>query len=82
MGGKGNAGDCGPDCPMHPNPTAWKTDDTMRVTHHYNQKEIMTAWKLYGIMSSSLLLIGLVVTGLGISDDIHLIILLNIFVQP
>ena len=48
---------------MHPN--AWKTDDTLKVTHHYDQKEITTAWKLYGILSASLLLIALIVISLG-----------------
>ena len=57
---------CGPDCPMHPN--AWTTDDTLKVTHHYSdQKETMIAVKLLSIMASSLLLIALMVTCLGIS---------------
>ena len=58
---------CGPDCPIETN--AWKTDDTLKVIHHHSldQKEIMIALKLLGIMASSLLLIGLMVTGLGIS---------------
>ena len=54
---------CGPDCPMHPN--AWRTDDILRVTHHYDQKEITTAWKLFGILSASLLLIAMMVVSLG-----------------
>ena len=54
---------CDDDCPMHPN--ALTTDDTLKVSHHYDQKELMIALKLYGIMASSLLLIGLMVTGLG-----------------
>ena len=44
---------------------AWKTDDTLKVTHNYNQEEMLIGLKLYGIMSSSLLLVGLLVTGLG-----------------
>ena len=60
----GNWGDCGPDCVMHDD--AWTTDDTMKVTHHYDETEISIALKLYVIMSSSLLLIGLMVTCLGI----------------
>ena len=64
---------CAADCPLHPN--AWTSDDTLRVTYNYNQKEIMTAWKLYGIMSSSLLLISLMVTGLGTRK------LLNIYMK-
>ena len=45
---------------------AWTTDDTVKVTHHYSdQKEIMIAVKLLGIMASSLLLIALMVTCLG-----------------
>ena len=52
-------------CRMHPNPDAWMTDETLKVRHNYNQKEMMTTLKLYGIMSSSLLFIGLVVTRLG-----------------
>ena len=61
----GNWGDCGPDCVMHDD--AWTRDDTMKVTHHYkDETEISIAMKLYVIMSSSLLLIGLMVTCLGI----------------
>ena len=57
---------CGPDCPIETN--AWKTDDTLKVTHHYfDQKEGMIALKLHGIMASSLLLIALMVKLLGIS---------------
>ena len=59
-----NIGYCGSDCPMHPD--AFETDNTLTVTHHYDQKEITVALKLYGIMSSSLLFIGLIVIGLGI----------------
>ena len=55
---------CGPDCPIEAN--AWKTDDTMKVTHGVDQKEMVIALKLHGILASSLLLIGLMVTGLGI----------------
>ena len=55
---------CGPDCPIEAN--AWKTDDTMKVTHGIDQKEMMIALKLHGILASSLLLIGLMVIGLGI----------------
>ena len=64
---KGNVatwGFCGPDCPIEAN--AWKTDDTLKVTTGVDQKEIMIALKLHGILASSLLLIGLMVTGLGI----------------
>ena len=55
--------ECGPDCPFEKN--AWKTDDTLKFTASFNPKEIMIAVKLHGIMASSLLLIGLMVTGLG-----------------
>ena len=61
----GNWADCGPDCPMHPNPNIWMTDDTLKVTHHDDQNLIMIALKLYGIMSTSLALIALLVTFLG-----------------
>ena len=45
----------------------WSKDDTLKVTHHkFDQKEMMVAVKLLGIMGSSLLLISLIVTGLGI----------------
>ena len=48
-------------------PFAFTTDNTLKVTHHnFDTKEIMIALKLHGIMSSSLLLIGLMVIGLGI----------------
>ena len=57
-------GFCGPDCPIEAN--AWKAEDTLKVTHDVDQKEIMVALKLHGILASSLLLIGLMVTGLGI----------------
>ena len=55
--------ECGPDCPFEKN--AWKTDDTLKFTASLNQREIMIAVKLLGIIASSLLLIGLMVTGLG-----------------
>ena len=51
---------------MHPN--AFTIDDTLKATHHnFDQKELMIAVKLLGMIKSSLLLIGLMVTGLGIS---------------
>ena len=57
---------CGPDCPIETN--AWKTDDTLKVTHHkVDLKDTMIALKLLGIMSFSLLLIALMVKVLGIS---------------
>ena len=58
-----NIGFCGPDCPMHPN--AFRNDDTLKVTHHYDQKQLTITLKLLGIMTSSLLLIGLMVICLG-----------------
>ena len=59
-------GFCGPDCPIETN--AWKTDDTLKVTHHkVDLKDTMIALKLLGIMSFSLLLIALMVKVLGIS---------------
>ena len=58
-----NIGFCGPDCPMHP--YAFRNDDTLKVTHHYDQKQLTVTLKLLGIMGSSLLLIGLMVTGSG-----------------
>ena len=65
-GGIEGWGFCGPECPIHPN--GFTSDDTLKVTHHnFDQREIMIALKLLGIMASSLLLIGLMVTGLGIS---------------
>ena len=61
-------GFCGPDCPIETN--AWKTDDTLKVTHHIvDQKEIKIALRLLGIMATSLLLIGLMVTWLGRSTS-------------
>ena len=48
----------------------WMTDNTLKVTYHnLDQKEIRVALKLLGIMSSSLLLIGLMVTWLGRSTS-------------
>ena len=48
----------------------WKTDNTLKVTrHNLKKKEIRVALKLLGIMSSSLLLIGLMVTWLGRSTS-------------
>ena len=69
MEGEGNWGYCGPDCPVDVNP--WTTDDTLKVTqyHYLDQKEGVTAVKLYGIMASSLLLIALMVKLLGISGS-------------
>ena len=50
----------------HIGENTWTTDDTLKVTHHnMNQKEIMIALKLYGIMASSLLLSGLIVSRIG-----------------
>ena len=63
-----NIGFCGPDCPMHP--YAFRNDDTLKVTHHYDQKQLTITLKLLGIMGSSLLLIGLMVTCLGKSFGI------------
>ena len=61
-------GYCGKKCPVDVNP--WSTDGNVKVTHHnFDQQEILTALKLYGIMSSSLLLIGIMVAGLGISRN-------------
>ena len=61
---------CGPDCPMHHSALkTFTTDDTLVVTYHYNQNEIMMTLKLYGIMAVSLLLIGLMITGLGIHSE-------------
>ena len=57
-------GNCGPGCPSEDD--AWLTDDTLKVTHGIDQKEMMIALKLHGILASSLLLIGVMVTGLGI----------------
>ena len=57
---------CSKDCPVDVIP--WYPDNTLKVTHHYSdQKETMIVVKLLGIMASSLLLIGLMVTCLGIS---------------
>ena len=71
--GNGGIGNCAPDCPNHPN--ALTTDDTLKVTHHaWDQKEIMLALKLFGIMALSLFLIGLMFEGLGItgSEMLHI----------
>ena len=54
---------CGPDCPMHPN--AFTPDNTMKVTHKLDRKEKIIALKLLGVMAVSLILIGLMFTGLG-----------------
>ena len=60
---RGNWADCGPDCPRHPN--AWMTDDTLKLTRQLNQEEMSIGLKLYAIITSSLIIIGLVVTCLG-----------------
>ena len=57
-------GYCGPGCPSEDD--AWLTNNTLKVTHDVDQREMMTALKLHGILASSLLLIGVMVTGLGI----------------
>ena len=72
IGGEGNWGYCGPDCPMHPlHPDALTTDETLKVTHHHevDQEEIMISVKLIGVMSSSLILLALMMKGLGISGS-------------
>ena len=60
---------CGPDCPIETN--AWKTDDTLKITHHrdMDQKQVMISAKLIGVMSSSLILLALMMRGLGISGS-------------
>ena len=64
----GTWGDCGPGCPFKDD--AWSTDDTLKVTQNYfDQKEVMIAVKLYGIMASSLLLLALMVKLLGMSGS-------------
>ena len=58
--------DCGPDCPLHP--SVFTTDNTLKVAHdNMDQNEIEIALKLFGIIASSLILIGLMVTGLSMS---------------
>ena len=49
---------------MHPD--VLTADDTMTVTHQYDQIELIITLKLFGIISSSLILFGLVITILGI----------------
>ena len=49
---------------MHPD--VLTADDTMRVTHQYDQIELMITLKLFGIISSSLIIFGLVITIIGI----------------
>ena len=64
--GLGTWGNCGPGCPLIED--AWSTDDTLKVTHHsVDQKEVMIALRLFGILASSLLLIALMIKFLGIS---------------
>ena len=54
---------CLPGCPFLAD--AWTTDDTLRVTHGLGSEEILIDLKIYGIVASSLLLIGLMVKVLG-----------------
>ena len=58
---------CGPDCPIETN--AWKTDDTLKITHNrdMDQKQKIMSARLIGIMSSSLILLALLMKGLGTS---------------
>ena len=50
--------------PMHDD--AWKIDETLEVTHpNLNQEEKLVGLKLCGIVSSSLLFTGIMVTRLG-----------------
>ena len=61
-----NWGDCSENCPVDVN--SWSSDNTLTLKVTYNNldlKNIMIAVKLLGIMGSSLLVIGLLVTGLG-----------------
>ena len=48
---------------------AWKTDDTLKITHYReaDQRLIMMSARLIGVMSSSLILLALMMKGLGIS---------------
>ena len=66
-GGWVGRGNCGPGCPIETN--AWKTDDTLKITHNrdMDQKQKMMLVRLIGIMSSSLILLGLMIRVLGIS---------------
>ena len=59
-------GNCGKNCPVASDVNPWSTDETLKVIHdNKNQREIMIGIKLLGIMSSSLFLLGLMVTELG-----------------
>ena len=60
---------CGPDCPIETN--AWKTDETLKITHKrdMDQKQVMISARLIGVMSSSLILLALMMKGLGISGS-------------
>ena len=64
---------CSVDCPMNDDPMdgdVFITDDTLKVTHHnLDQREVKIALRLLGIMATSLLLIGLMVTWLGRSTS-------------
>ena len=59
----GNRRICGPKCPLKDD--AWKVDDTLTLHLHYDVTERIKTVKLFGILSSSLLLVGIMVTGLG-----------------
>ena len=61
-------GYCGPACASKDD--AWSFDNTVKVTHHnLDQREVKIALRLLGIMATSLLLIGLMVTWLGRSSS-------------
>ena len=75
-------GVCSENCPVDEDP--WSFDNTLKVTHHnLDKKEIKIALRLLGIMATSLLLIGLMVTWLGRSTSkIYLKDVIIILVQP
>ena len=55
---------CGAKCPLKDD--AWREDNTLTIRQYNDEKEKIKILKLFGIKFFSLLLIGLVVTGLGI----------------
>ena len=64
-------GYCGKNCPVDVNP--WSKDNTLKVTSHIlNQNEMKIAMKLLGIVASSLLLTGVMVTCLGFYSSINM----------
>ena len=69
-----NTGYCGEDCPVYE--STWGTDDTLRVTTHWDYTEILWVIAGIGILATSILTIAVLLKCCGIYpvlESIHTI---------